>query len=171
MARTISSAAPRTNVRNAAAWTYARSHWYSDSIQQILVARPMICNSGRITGHQEASRLPAGPYPFQDNAATIYTIANTGAMLLVGQEHSRVNTALTAGPCCASGSNSHQDTPRPSSSLIEFLTHITTPKGRPLLLATAFRRCRQFHSPRGSKYLAGGNSYPRKSNVRRFLDC
>jgi hypothetical protein len=34
---------------------------------------------------------PAGSslYPFQDNAATIYTIANTGAMLHCGQERSR----------------------------------------------------------------------------------
>jgi hypothetical protein len=29
-----------------------------------------------------------GPYPFQDNAATIYTIAITGAMLKVGQKRS-----------------------------------------------------------------------------------
>jgi signal transduction histidine kinase len=74
---------------------------------------------------------PAGsaPYPFQDNAATIYTIANTGAMLLFGQKRSRVNAALTAEPRCAADFSSRRDTPRPSSFGIEFLTLITTPEG------------------------------------------
>jgi DNA-binding transcriptional MerR regulator len=36
----------------------------------------------------------SGLYPFQDNAATIYTIANAGATLIVGQERSRDKTAL-----------------------------------------------------------------------------
>jgi hypothetical protein len=36
--------------------------------------------------------------PFQDNAATIYTIANTGAMLSVGQKRSKELAALAAGP-------------------------------------------------------------------------
>jgi hypothetical protein len=30
----------------------------------------------------------SGPCPFQDNTATIYTIANTGAMLIFGQNRS-----------------------------------------------------------------------------------
>jgi len=47
----------------------------------------------------------SGRYPFQDNAATIYTIANTGAMLTVGQECSKETTALAAEPCCVADSN------------------------------------------------------------------
>ena len=43
----------------------------------------------------------SGLSPFQDNAATIYTIANTGAMLNFGQERSRKNAALAVEPCCA----------------------------------------------------------------------
>ena len=42
----------------------------------------------------------SGRSPFQDNAATIYTIANTGAMLSVGQKRSKEITALAAGPGC-----------------------------------------------------------------------
>jgi hypothetical protein len=42
----------------------------------------------------------AGRSPFQDNAATIYTNANTGAMLSVGQKCSREIEALAAGPGC-----------------------------------------------------------------------
>jgi hypothetical protein len=38
----------------------------------------------------------SGLYPFQDNAATIYTIANARAMLVIGQERSREETALAA---------------------------------------------------------------------------
>jgi hypothetical protein len=38
----------------------------------------------------------SGLYPFQDNAATIYTIANTGAMLSVGQKCSKEIAALAA---------------------------------------------------------------------------
>jgi len=35
--------------------------------------------------------LPTGvePCPLQDNIATIFTIANTGAMLIIGQERSK----------------------------------------------------------------------------------
>jgi hypothetical protein len=47
----------------------------------------------------------SGHILFQDNAATIYTIANTGAMLTVGQECSKERTALAAEPCCAVDSN------------------------------------------------------------------
>ena len=63
-------------------------------------------------GRRNYSTSPAGtgPYPFQDNAATIYTIANTGAMLLFGQERSKGNAALAAEPCCAPNSNSRRDT-------------------------------------------------------------
>src|SRR5207245_10643991 len=39
---------------------------------------------------------------FRTTSATIYTIASTGAMLLLGQERSRVNAALAAEPGCAS---------------------------------------------------------------------
>src|ERR1700758_1669299 len=42
----------------------------------------------------------SGRYPFQDNAATIYTIANTGAMLRVGQKRSKEIVALAAEPGC-----------------------------------------------------------------------
>jgi hypothetical protein len=89
---------------------------------------------GPVSETYSISPAGSGNYPFHDNTATIYTIANTGAMLLFGQERSRVNTALTAEPCCASDSSSRRDTPSPSSSLKEFLTLITTPKARTLLL-------------------------------------
>ena len=39
------------------------------------------------------------------SAATIYTIANTGVMLVIGQERSKVRTALAAEPCCVSDFN------------------------------------------------------------------
>jgi hypothetical protein len=42
----------------------------------------------------------SGRSPFQDNAATIYTIANTGAMLRVGQKRSKEIVALAAEPGC-----------------------------------------------------------------------
>jgi hypothetical protein len=42
----------------------------------------------------------SGLSPFQDNAATIYTIANTGAMLSVGQKRSKEFVTLTAEPGC-----------------------------------------------------------------------
>jgi len=38
----------------------------------------------------------SGRSPFQDNAATIYTIAYTGAMLQVGQKRSKEIAALAA---------------------------------------------------------------------------
>src|SRR4029077_16025242 len=56
---------------------------------------------------------------FRTTPATIYTIARTGAMLPIGQERSRENAALTAGPCCASDF---------SCSREEFQAHITTAK-------------------------------------------
>src|ERR1700751_261433 len=40
----------------------------------------------------------SGRSPFQDTAATIYTIANTGAMLSVGQKRSKEIAAFAAGP-------------------------------------------------------------------------
>ena len=40
------------------------------------------------------SPAESGLSPFQDNAAAIYTIANTGAMLLIEQELSTLNAAL-----------------------------------------------------------------------------
>jgi hypothetical protein len=58
-------------------------------------------------GGETYSISPAGSghILFQDNAATIYTIANTGAMLTVGQECSKERTALAAEPGCAADSN------------------------------------------------------------------
>jgi hypothetical protein len=37
---------------------------------------------GPVSETYSISPAGSGPYPFQDNAATIYTIANTGAMLI-----------------------------------------------------------------------------------------
>jgi hypothetical protein len=56
---------------------------------------------------ETCSISPAGsaPYPFQDRAATIDPIANTGAMLLYRAKRSRVHTALAAEPCCVWDSN------------------------------------------------------------------
>jgi hypothetical protein len=68
---------------------------------------------GPVSETYSISPAGSGPYPFQDNAATIYTIANTGAMLLFGQKRSRVNAALTAEPRCAADFSSRRDTPRP----------------------------------------------------------
>ena len=50
-------------------------------------------------------RASVGRFPFSGHAPTIYTIANTGAMLTVGQECSKERTALAAGPGCAADSN------------------------------------------------------------------
>ena len=48
------------------------------------------------------SLSPAGSdrSPFQDNAATIYTITHTGTMLKVGQKRSKEIAALAAEPGC-----------------------------------------------------------------------
>src|SRR2546426_6926538 len=62
------------------------------------LARP-----GRRNLHNLSSGV--GPFPFQDSAATIFTIANTGAMLMFGQERSREYAALAAEPGCASDSS------------------------------------------------------------------
>jgi len=53
-------------------------------------------------GWRNLLNLPigVGRSPFQDNAATIYTIANTGAMLSVGQKRSKETAALAAEPGC-----------------------------------------------------------------------
>jgi hypothetical protein len=57
---------------------------------------------------EDYSNSPAGSgrSPFQDNAATIYLIATTGAMLQIGQERSRLNAALAAEPGCNGDSKS-----------------------------------------------------------------
>jgi hypothetical protein len=53
-------------------------------------------------GWRNLPNLPIGVgcSPFQGNAATIYTIANTGAMLRVGQKRSKEIAALAAEPGC-----------------------------------------------------------------------
>jgi len=52
-------------------------------------------------GRRISTNSPAGSgFPFQDNTATIYTIANTGAMLILGQERSRDRAALAVESCC-----------------------------------------------------------------------
>src|SRR6266550_1880927 len=62
---------------------------------------------GPVSETYSISPAGSGPHPFQDNAATIYTIANTGAMLLFGQDCSIENTALAAGPRCAPDPTPH----------------------------------------------------------------
>jgi len=47
----------------------------------------------------------SGLSPFQDKAATIFTIANTESMLLCGQQRPRGNAALAAEPRCAPDSS------------------------------------------------------------------
>jgi len=39
-------------------------------------------------------------FPFRTTPATIYTIAYTGAMLILGQERSRDRAALAVESCC-----------------------------------------------------------------------
>jgi hypothetical protein len=54
-------------------------------------------------GLRNLHNLSSGVGPlsfFKDNTATIYVIANTGAMLDIGQERSKEETALTAEPHC-----------------------------------------------------------------------
>jgi hypothetical protein len=54
-------------------------------------------------GLRHLHNLSSGVRPlsfFKDNTATIYVIANTGAMLDIGQERSKEETALTAEPHC-----------------------------------------------------------------------
>jgi hypothetical protein len=63
---------------------------------------------GPVSETYSISPAGSGSYPFQDNAATIYTIANAGAMLILGQERSRDKTALAAGPRCASDPTLHR---------------------------------------------------------------
>src|SRR5215469_11399303 len=56
-------------------------------------------------GRRKLLNLPSGVEPFsfyRTTPATIYTIAITGAMLLIGQERSREKAALAAEPGCAS---------------------------------------------------------------------
>jgi hypothetical protein len=65
--------------------------------------------------------------------ATIHTIANTGAMLVSGQERSKEKTALTSEPC--RGPDCSCATPWSASSLTEFEAHTTTPHGWPLLVS------------------------------------
>jgi len=68
------------------------------------VARP-----GRRHLHNLSSGVRHLPF-CKDNTATIYVIANTGAMLDIGQERSKEETALAAEPHCGTD-----------------LTHSTTP--------------------------------------------
>src|SRR5690242_21834490 len=70
---------------------------------------------------------------FRTTPATIYTIANTGAMLFIGQGRSRENATLAAELSCASDFNRPRLGRRPLRTLREFLTHTTTPKAWPLL--------------------------------------
>jgi len=58
-------------------------------------------------GRRKLLNLPSGvgPFLFQGMPATIYPIASTGAMLDIGQERSRENTALAAEPGCTADSN------------------------------------------------------------------
>ena len=53
-------------------------------------------------GRRNFTISPAGSglSPFQDKAATIYTIANTGAMLIFGQERATLNAALAVESRC-----------------------------------------------------------------------
>jgi hypothetical protein len=54
-------------------------------------------------GLRHLHNLSSGVGPlsfFKDNAATIYVIADTGAMLDIGQERTKEETALTAEPYC-----------------------------------------------------------------------
>ena len=55
---------------------------------------------GPVSETYSVSPSGSGRSPFQDNAATIYTIANTGAMLRVGQKRSKESVALAAEPSC-----------------------------------------------------------------------
>src|SRR6266568_8211109 len=79
----------------------------------------------------------SGRCSFQNHAATIYTIASTGAMLLCRAEtRQRRNAALAAEPCCASDFNSREDAWHSSHTLLtQFLSHTTTPTGWALLLS------------------------------------
>src|SRR5262249_59426587 len=64
--------------------------------------------NGARPGRRNLHSLPSGvgPFPFsRTRPATIYTIANTGAMLDIGQERSREKAALAAESRCASDSN------------------------------------------------------------------
>jgi len=58
----------------------------------------------------------SGLYPFQDNPAAIYTIANTGAMLSCGQKRSKGNAALAAESGCGSDFNFSKPLRGPSRS-------------------------------------------------------
>jgi len=83
----------------------------------------------------------SGRCSFQNNAATIYTIASTGAMLLYrAGTRQRRYAALAAESRCASDFNSHQAACHSSHTLlIQFLSHITTPTGWALLLSPGSR--------------------------------
>src|SRR6516225_1308887 len=68
---------------------------------------------------------------FRTTPATIYTIATTGAMLLIGQERSKEIAALAVEPSCTPNSNCPDQErlkDHPPTSLREFLAHTTTPK-------------------------------------------
>jgi len=86
---------------------------------------------GPVGDHYTVSPSGSSRCSFQNNAATIYTIACTGAMLLYRAEtRQRRNAALAAEPCCVWDFNRTR-----SLALIQFLTHTTTPTGWALLLS------------------------------------
>src|SRR5215472_4689720 len=81
---------------------------------------------------------------FRATPATIYTIAKTGAMLLFGQERSRVNAALAAEPNCAADFN--WAAPWVASSRKEFQGHTTTAKRWPMLLSNCYNLAADYAS-------------------------
>ena len=93
---------------------------------------PVEFNAAR-PGRRKLSISPAGSglVLFRTNTATIYTIANAGAMLGIGHKRSMEQTALAAEPGCAADSNSDELglKHRPDHTLHEFQAHTTTPQG------------------------------------------
>jgi hypothetical protein len=100
---------------------------------------------------------------FQNNAATIYTIASTGAMLLYRAEtRQRRNAALAAERCCASDFNSRQHAWHSSHTLrTQFLSHTTAPRGGPcsflpgLLVGWHHQSTTEVYSGPGSRHCHG----------------
>src|SRR5215469_5089106 len=114
---------------------------------------PTLNSTGPRPGRRTFTVSPSGSglSPFQDNAATISTIAKPGAMLNRGQKRAKENAALSAEPCCAAECTLERPRNKrmhccelrchrgvePASgltnSLRKFQIHITTPEGWPLL--------------------------------------
>src|SRR5882672_6407240 len=84
---------------------------------------------------------------FRTTPAAIYTIARTGAMLLIGQERSKENAALAVEPGCASDCSG--TTPWSSSSLQQFQAHTTSAKRWPVLLRNSERVSDLHNHPEG----------------------